>query len=130
MVYPNAKAREVEETSSDIPCAPQSATRYSVGDRLLLTVYERFGNYLPTEFVARVVKVKSREDGSTSEIKVRWHLPQSLGYDTRKGCVSWLLHVTSGVWLEKKKRPKAVLVTISKINVDRFYELLDKAANT
>jgi hypothetical protein len=122
--------RDEEQPSRDISQTPQSTMRYTVGDRLLLTVYERYGNYLPTEFVARVIKVKSREDGSTSEIKVRWHLPQSLGYDTRKGCVSRLIYVTNGVWLEKKRRPKAVLATISEITADRFNELLDKAAST
>ena len=39
--------RDEEQPSRDISQTPQSTMRYTVGDRLLLTVYERYGITCP-----------------------------------------------------------------------------------
>lgn len=107
------------------------------GDKLRLRVIEprghsdarvdHPGNYVPVDYVGSVETIRTR--GNTHEISVRWHLPASFGYDTLKGSVSTLLHISDGVYLEARKRPRNVIVSaIEKITEDEFKALANEAS--
>ena len=109
---------------------------FHTGDRLLLTVREPAaedaradyqGNYVPIDYIAEVEEASV--EGNTPRLRVRWHLPASYGYDTRKGTVSTLINVGENVWLETRKRPRNVVANIQKVSEDQYQQLLLEAEN-
>lgn len=112
--------------------------RFRVGDKLKLTVKEpedradgrpgKGKNYLPVEHVGEVEQ--QEETGATvTWMKVRWHLPAKLGYDTQKGTVSVLVHIAGSVWLEARKVPRNVAVVVARITEEEYRSLLSDAAS-
>jgi len=63
------------------------------------------------------------------QMRVRWHLQASYGYDTMKGTVSTLIHIANGVWLETRRSPRNVVATIERITEERYQELHQQAQN-
>jgi hypothetical protein len=109
-----------------------------VGERIRLIVREpnghvsakanHPGNYTPKDYVAEVAKVQFNQD--VTQIVVRWHLPKSFGYNTRKGTASTLIHIANGVWLETRSRPRNVVATIERITEEEYEEMLEQAENS
>jgi monoamine oxidase len=110
--------------------------RWRVGDRLRLTVREpasrrdaranRPANYRPADFAGRVERVSLA--GSNPCLAVRWHLPGGSAADVRRGVVSTLVHIANGVWLEARRRPRNVAVTLERISQEEYEQLIRDAA--
>jgi monoamine oxidase len=110
--------------------------RWRVGDRLRLTVREPMSrrdaratqrsSYRPTDFAGRVELVSLV--GSNPCLKVRWHLPGGSAADARRGVVSTLVHIANGVWLEARRRPRNVAVTLERISQEGYEHLIRDAA--
>jgi predicted NAD/FAD-dependent oxidoreductase len=110
--------------------------RWRVGDRLRLTVREPESrwdaratlpaSYRPSDFAGRVEGVSLA--GANPRLEVRWHLPGGSAADTRKGVVSTLVHIANGVWLEARRRPRNVAVTLERISREEYEQLVRDAA--
>ena len=110
---------------------------FRVGERLRLTVREpnghasakadHPGNYIPIDYVGEVEYVDMQQK-ETPKIIVRWHLPGSFGYNTLKGTTSTLIHIANGVWLETRKNPRNVVVTIERITEEEYTRMIREAA--
>jgi hypothetical protein len=111
---------------------------WRVGDRLRLTVREpafgwdaratRRGNYRPEDFAGRVERVSLT--GSNPCLEVRWHLPCGSAAEVRRGVVSTLVHIANGVWLEARRRPRNVAVTLERISQEEYEHLVRDAARS
>lgn len=110
---------------------------FRVGERLRLTVREpnghasakadHPGNYIPINYVGEVEYVDIQQQ-KTPKIIVRWHLPASFGYNTFKGTTSTLIHIANGVWLETRKKPRNVVITIERITEEEYARMIREAA--
>jgi hypothetical protein len=115
---------------------PKPHVNFKPGDKVILRVCEPVdsddasikhpGNYLPRDYAGEVVMVVTK--APVLSIKVRWHLPASFGYKTKKGVVSNLVHIANGVWLEARKRPRNVTVTIELVEESTYQEMVELAA--
>jgi len=117
--------------------ADGDSNHFHVGDKLVLTVREQghggpSGDFVPFKYLAQVEQILKEDKGAVQHMKVRWHMPRSLGYNTEKGVVSPLVHIANGVWLEaRKKRAKNKNVAVAKAEViteEQFQKLLAEAA--
>jgi hypothetical protein len=109
---------------------------FKPGDKLSLLVREpydyddaradRYENYQAIQYVGEVEQ--AQYGGPTTRLKVRWHLPAALGYNTVKGTVSTLVHIGDSVWLEARRRPKNVTAQIRGIDDKEYKMLFDQAA--
>jgi hypothetical protein len=61
-------------------------------------------------------------------LEVRWHLPGGSAADARRGVVSTLVHIANGVWLEARRRPRNVAVTLEQISQEEYEQLVRDAA--
>lgn len=111
---------------------------FKVGERIRLIVREpnghvsakanHPGNYNPQHYVALIEKVIIKQE--MPQIVVRWHLPKSFGYKTRKGTTSTLIYIENGVWLETRKHPRNVVAVIEKITEEEYKKLVKQAENS
>jgi hypothetical protein len=111
---------------------------FRVGERLRLLVREPLGrkdarithpgNYVPVAYVGEVEETAFQ--ARVPQMRVRWHLPASYGYDTAKGTVSTLIHVANGVWLETRRSPRNVVATIERIPEEEYQQLLAQAQSS
>jgi hypothetical protein len=65
--------------------------------------------------------------GSNPCLRVRWHLPGGSASDVRRGVVSTLVHIANGVWLEARRRPRNVAVTLERISQEEYEQLIRDA---